>query len=43
MGTPLPKTLLVIPVHNHAATLRAVALKGLAEGFPVLVVDDGNR
>ncbi|HEX7522580.1 MAG TPA: DUF2062 domain-containing protein [Candidatus Deferrimicrobium sp.] len=42
MGTPLPKTLLVIPVHNHAATLRAVALKGLAEGFPVLVVDDGS-
>lgn len=42
MGTPLPKTLLVIPVYNHAATLRAVALNGLAEGFPVLVVDDGS-
>ena len=42
MGTPLPKTLLVIPVCNHAATLRAVALNGLAEGFPVLVVDDGS-
>ncbi|MGZ9265434.1 MAG: DUF2062 domain-containing protein, partial [Candidatus Deferrimicrobiaceae bacterium] len=42
MGTPLPKTLLVIPVYNHAATLRDVALNGLAEGFPVLVVDDGS-
>ena len=42
MGTPLPKTLLVIPVYNHAATLRAVARNGLAEGFPVLVVDDGS-
>jgi uncharacterized protein (DUF2062 family) len=42
MGTPLPKTLLVIPVFNHAASLRAVALNGLAEGFPVLVVDDGS-
>lgn len=42
MGTPLPKTLLVIPVYNHAATLRAVTLNGLAEGFPVLVFDDGS-
>jgi len=42
METPLPKTLLVIPVYNHAAALRAVVLGGLAEGFPVLVVDDGS-
>lgn len=42
MGTPLPKTLLVIPFYNHAATLRAVARNALAEGFPVLVVDDGS-
>lgn len=42
MGTPLPKTLLVIPVYNHAATLRAVVLNALADRFPVLVVDDGS-
>lgn len=42
MGTPFPKTLLVIPVYNHAATLRDIARRGLAEGFPVLVVDDGS-
>lgn len=42
MGTPYPKTLLVIPVYNHAATLRAVVQSCLAEGFPVLVVDDGS-
>jgi len=42
METPFPKTLLVVPVYNHAATLRAVAQGGLAEGFPVLVVDDGS-
>ena len=42
MGPPLPKTLLVILVCDHAATLRAVALNGLAEGFSVLVVDDGS-
>lgn len=42
MGTPFPKTLLVIPVYNHAKTLRDIARDGLAEGFPVLVVDDGS-
>ena len=42
MWKPFPKTLLVIPVYNHAATLRAVARNALAEGFPVLVVDDGS-
>jgi uncharacterized protein (DUF2062 family) len=42
MRTPLPNTLLVIPVCHHAGTLRSVAEKGLSEGFPVLVVDDGS-
>ena len=42
MGTPLPKTLLVIPVYNHTGTLRSVAEKCLSEGFSVLVVDDGS-
>ncbi|MFA6148344.1 MAG: DUF2062 domain-containing protein [bacterium] len=42
METPFPKTLLVIPVYNHAATLRTVARNALAEGFPVLVLDDGS-
>jgi hypothetical protein len=37
-----PKTLMVVPVYNHAPTLRAVVEKGLAEGYPVLVVDDGS-
>ena len=42
MGKPFPRTLIVIPVCNHAATLRAVARNALAEGFPVLVFDDGS-
>ena len=42
METPLPKTLLVIPVYNHAGTLRSVVLNALADRFPVLVVDDGS-
>lgn len=37
-----PKTLVVIPVYNHAGTLRQVAAGALAQGFPVLVVDDGS-
>jgi glycosyltransferase involved in cell wall biosynthesis len=36
------RTLVVIPVYNHAGTLRAVALGALAQGFPVLVLDDGS-
>lgn len=36
------KTLVVIPVYNHASTLRGVAEAALAEGFDVLVVDDGS-
>lgn len=35
-------TLMVVPVYNHALTLRAVVEKGLAEGYRVLVVDDGS-
>ena len=42
MGTPSPKTLLVIPVRNRAASLLSAAVNGLAAGFPVLVVDDGS-
>lgn len=37
-----PQILLVIPLYNHAATVRRVAEKGLAAGWPVLVVDDGS-
>jgi glycosyltransferase involved in cell wall biosynthesis len=37
-----PKTLVVIPVYNHVATLRAVAQGALAQGFDVLVLDDGS-
>ncbi len=41
MPAPL-KTLLLIPVYNHAATLRGVVEACLREGYPVLVVDDGS-
>ena len=37
-----PKTLVVIPVYNHAGTVRAVAEGALAQGLSVLVVDDGS-
>lgn len=37
-----PLTLVVIPVYNHAETLRAVAVSALAQGYPVLVLDDGS-
>ena len=37
-----PETLLLIPVYNHAQTLRGVVERSLAEGYPVLVVDDGS-
>ncbi len=37
-----PKTLVVIPVYNHVKTLRAVAEGALAQGFDVLVLDDGS-
>ena len=36
------KTLVVIPVYNHAKTLHWVAERALHEGFPVLVLDDGS-
>ncbi len=36
------KILLVIPLYNHGATVRTVVEKGLAAGWPVLVVDDGS-
>ena len=36
------KFLIVIPHYNHAATLRQVAEKCLAQGLPVLVADDGS-
>ena len=38
----IPRTLLVIPVYNHGKTLKAVAEKAIATGFPLLVVDDGS-
>lgn len=34
--------LVVIPVYNHADTLRAVVEGALRQGHPVLVVDDGS-
>lgn len=37
-----PKTLVVIPVYNHAGTVREVAAQALSQGFQVLVVDDGS-
>ena len=36
------KTLVVIPVYNHVKTLRGVVEGALAQGFPVLVLDDGS-
>ena len=36
------KTLIVIPLFNHASTLNQVVQSALATGFPVLVVDDGS-
>jgi glycosyltransferase involved in cell wall biosynthesis len=37
-----PQILLVIPLYNHAAKVRRVVEKGIAAGWPVLVVDDGS-
>jgi len=34
--------LVLIPLYNHGATVRQVAESVLAEGFPLLVVDDGS-
>lgn len=36
------RTLVAIPVYNHAGTVREVARRALDHGFPVLVVDDGS-
>ncbi|MDH3348169.1 MAG: glycosyltransferase family 2 protein, partial [Desulfobulbaceae bacterium] len=37
-----PKTIILIPVYNHGATLRSVVEKALAQEMDVLVVDDGS-
>jgi glycosyltransferase involved in cell wall biosynthesis len=37
-----PKTIVVIPVYNHVKTLRVVVEGALAQGFAVLVLDDGS-
>ena len=37
-----PRTLVVIPVYNHAGTLRELTVKALSLGLRVLVVDDGS-
>ena len=42
MTATAPRTLLVIPVYNHAATLPGVVRRALGTGLPVLVVDDGS-
>lgn len=41
-ASQVPRPLLLIPVYNHAGTLREVAEGCLREGFEVLVVDDGS-
>lgn len=41
-ATAVPKTLVVIPVYNHAKTVGEVARRAVAEGFAVLVLDDGS-
>ncbi|MBI5245210.1 MAG: DUF2062 domain-containing protein [Elusimicrobia bacterium] len=41
-GALPPKTLLVIPVYNHARMVRGVVERALAEGYPVMVVDDAS-
>jgi uncharacterized protein (DUF2062 family) len=38
----VPRTVILIPVYDHAGTVRAVAESCLREGYPVLVVDDGS-
>ena len=38
----LPRILLLIPVYNHALTLRGVVEGCLRQGYGVLVVDDGS-
>ena len=40
MGLDNSKILMVIPLFNHGDTIRSVAEKALAAGWPVLVVDD---
>ena len=37
-----PRTILLIPVYNHAHTLRGVVEACLREGYEVMVVDDGS-
>jgi len=37
-----PRFSIVIPVYNHAATLRSVIDESLQLGFPIIVVDDGS-
>jgi glycosyltransferase involved in cell wall biosynthesis len=37
-----PQILLVVPLYNHGATVRRVAAKAIAAGWPLLVVDDGS-
>ncbi len=36
------KTLIVIPLYNHAGTIAEVVTQAVATGLPVLVVDDGS-
>ncbi len=33
---------ILIPAYNAAATLREVVLESLAQGYPLVVVDDGS-
>ncbi len=36
------RILVVIPLYNHAKTIREIAEKTIASGLPVLVIDDGS-
>ena len=42
MKTPASDTVLLIPTYNNAGTLSDVVRRSLAQGLPVLVVDDGS-
>jgi hypothetical protein len=42
VAASVPKILMVVPLYNHARTVRGVVERGMAEGYRVLVVDDGS-
>ena len=38
----LPDTVILIPTYNNAGTLADVVQRALAQGLPVMVVNDGS-